>query len=74
MKNTSDVLKEKSMNDCMMDIMPFLVWSASENEIMGGVHAVDALDSFRQLLGYDVETFKELCNIFKPREDDDEQL
>jgi hypothetical protein len=70
MKNTSDVLKEKSMNDCMMDIMPFLVWSADTDEIVGGVHAVDALDSFRQLLGYDVETFEKLCDIFRIEDDE----
>lgn len=64
MRTTKDFLEGPSLNDCLMNIMPFLVWAADINVIHGGVHARDALESFRHILGWDKERFDALCKVF----------
>jgi hypothetical protein len=65
MKNGADALRnDPSFEDCLMTIMPFLVWAADENKAYGGVEAVDALESFRYILGWDKERFDLLCKVF----------
>lgn len=65
MKNTEDMLKEPSVSDCLMKIMPFLVWSADMGDVQGGVNADEALESFRYLLGWDEDRFEKLCDVFR---------
>jgi len=66
MKNGADELRNgPDFSDCLMDIVPFLVWAADSNEVFGGVKAVDALESFRYILGWDKERFDALCNVFR---------
>lgn len=68
-KGTQDIMQEKDFGDCLMDIMPFLTWAADADEIQGGVHAKDALESFRCLLGWDEDRFEALCKIFRQETD-----
>lgn len=65
MLTTDDFRGPDTFTDSLMNIMPFLVWAADSNEIYGGVKAVDALESFRYILGWDKERFENLCNIFR---------
>ncbi len=64
-KTTQDFIENPGLSDCLMNIMPFLVWSADMDEIHGGVHARDALASFRHILGWEQERFDALCDIFR---------
>jgi len=62
-RTTEDFANARSLGDCLMDIMPFLVWAADMDEIHGGVKAIDALESFRYILGWDEERFAALCDV-----------
>ena len=70
MKGTEEILAEKAFNDCLYDIMSYLVYSADEGYMGGGVEATSALDSFRIVLGYDQDKFSALCDIFRSGYDD----
>lgn len=65
MLTTDDFRGPDTFSDNLMNIMPFLVWAADSNEIQGGVKAIDALESFRYILGWDKERFNTLCDIFR---------
>jgi|TARA_R110000851_G_scaffold276910_1_gene429975 hypothetical protein len=63
-KNTQDVMNEKSQSDCIMDLMAFLVCAESDRAMYGAVDASAALESVQVLLGYDNDTFDKLKDIF----------
>ena len=65
-KNTQDVMSEKSHDDCIVDLMAFLVCAENDDAMYGAVMASQALESVQVLLGYDNEKFEKLKEIFKP--------
>lgn len=64
-QTTEDFANGKDFGDCLMDIIPFLVWSVDADEVQGGVKAKDALESFRHILGWDEERFEQMCELFR---------
>tara|TARA_R110000851_G_scaffold17372_1_gene55173 strand:+ start:104 stop:316 length:213 start_codon:yes stop_codon:yes gene_type:complete len=64
-KNTQDVMNEKSQSDCIIDLMSFLVGAESDCAMYGMVTADAALESVQVILGYDDDKFKKLMDIFK---------
>jgi hypothetical protein len=64
-KNTQDIMNEKSQSDCIMNLMAFLVCAENDNAMYGGVMADDALKSVQAVLGYDDATFEKLKDIFR---------
>jgi hypothetical protein len=64
MQTTADVMAEKSHTDCIMDLMQFLVIAEQENDMYGFVTATQALESVQVMLGYDLEKFTKLKEIF----------
>jgi hypothetical protein len=72
-KGTNDVLAEKSFSDCILDLMPGLIWAAGAGVTVGNVDGAVALDSFRQLIGWDEVRFAALCAVFQSDKDDDDE-
>lgn len=64
MQTTADVMAEKTHSDCIMDLMQFLVIAEHENDMYGFVTATQALESVRVMLGYDLDKFTKLKEVF----------
>lgn len=66
---TKESSKELSATtDHLINVAAFLSWSSDDGAINGGVHAEDALESFRILLGFDKETFGKLIAVVNPED------
>lgn len=65
MLTTKDVMNQKSMNDCIMDLMGFLVIAEQQNDQNAGVTATQALESVQVMLGYDDERFEQMKDVFR---------
>jgi hypothetical protein len=63
-KNTQDVMNEKSQSDCLVILMSFLVCAENDNAMYGGVMADDALNAVQDILGYNKDQFDKLKDIF----------
>jgi len=61
--DTSEAKQMPAMSDMLITIMSFLVWAESDDAVYGGNTATEALEMFRLMLGYDVETFQKLKDV-----------
>lgn len=64
-RTTEDYANGRDLSDLLTIIMPFLVWAEADSAMYSMTTATEVLDAFRELLGYDEETFEKLKDIMR---------